>query len=115
MNIGFDSAENDDVRYGAFRELIEIAAKKPRQEAALVLETIAGKTDTASLSNRALSAFRSCAILNQRSSEEPDWWRDSYRPLLLKAMLLAQKTDEDYAMWEAQKERFEADERPKSI
>ena len=115
MNIGFDQAENDDIRYGAFRELIEIAANSTNQDAVQILEAIGGKIDTAPLSKRALSALRSCAILHQRSSLEPSWWRDSYRPLLFKAMALAKNSDEDYAMWEAQKERFESDERQKSI
>jgi len=115
MKIGFDSDENDDIRYGAFRELVEVAATTPEQEALQILNTIEATIDTASLSNRALSALRSCAILKERSSEEPRWWRDAYRPLLSKAMLLVQKSGEDYAMWEAQKERFDADERQKSI
>jgi len=115
ISIGCDSGENDDIRYGAFREVIEIAARSPSQEGARILAALAGNIGAAPVSTRALSAFRSCAILKERSSEEPGWWRDKYRPLLRKAMSLVQKSDGDYAMWEAQKERFEADERQKSI
>lgn len=115
IEIGFDADENDDVRYGAFRELIEIAARSSTEQGPKILSTIANKLNVTSVPPRPLSAFRSCAILKRGSSEEPTWWRAAYKRLLAKAMEQAQRHADNYAAWEDQKVRFEADERQTSI
>jgi hypothetical protein len=116
-DVGFDFAENDDIRYGAFRELVEIAARAGKEKAEEIFTGIRVRIakDDEPLPKRVLNAFRSCAILKKQSSEEPDWWRDSYRPLLMKAMELIKSNEDDYSIWEAQKKRFETDDREISI
>jgi hypothetical protein len=116
MDIGFDNSEDPDVRYGAMRELVEIAAHQSETKAGEILNQVYARLTSASadLHPRALSALRNCAILKGRAEKEPTWWRGLYRPILQSASRLAESFENDYPLWRAQLERFEANERDAS-
>ncbi|MBV9759704.1 MAG: trypsin-like peptidase domain-containing protein [Acidobacteriaceae bacterium] len=116
LDIGFDPTEDPDVQYGAIRESIEIASAGREEEGRATLgralEKLNARGET--LSSRPLCSFRKCAILKERADQEPAWWRDAYRPVLMCAAQFAKRFEDEYPQWSKQIDRFEANERDAS-
>jgi len=110
--VAFDNDESEDVRYGAVRCLVELAATGDAVRARAICNDLFQRLNPeTNLSPRILAAFRRCAILNEHASAEPSWWRQTYRPLLNAAWQLVDKNSDEYQLWEAQINRFDSDER----
>jgi len=104
----WNPSEHEDTSYGAARSLVELALYAPDEKNRVeILNRISKQMNelTRSIgtaeakdvaeSVRGLGAFRKCAILKAKKSDEPPSWIESYLPILDSGIELFQKLGED--------------------
>lgn len=124
----WDGNEHMDPRHGAARSLVEVgynaSDEKLRRE---IFEGIESRLhdlneskaiDDANVSEyaRVLEPFRKCSIIESKKAKEPEWWHNTYSPILSAGeALFAQIDKKEAKLWRDQHEQFKKPNRQVSL
>jgi hypothetical protein len=126
QRIAASDAEHRDVRYGAARSLMDLAADAgEQQKCANILNWVrASLKDLAESQNRieedtdalddlgrALDPYRNCSIIDEIKSREPEWWGLLVEPLLAQGSKCFPEGSKYRKAWQEELERFRSADR----